>query len=187
MYKKRKTIAILGVDGSGKSTAVENLSKIYGDACSITYMGFTRFEDPRIDRLNNKRFGYPRILILVYLCFWKRYLRALQSGEFAIFDRYVHEVFINMKRGWWYNEVSRVLYKYLFPMPQKIVYLFCDAELSLKRKSDIKNPEVFMAMKKRFDDYFLNKKNVLCLDSGVLSPSEITEKIRELIDQSFRA
>lgn len=185
MCKSRNTIAILGVDGSGKSTAVENLSQKFGNRCSVTYMGYTRFEDKRIERLQELRFTSPIVLLLIYNCFWKRYLNAIHHGNFAIFDRYVHEIFLNANKNWWFSRVSIVLYKYLFPMPQKIVYLHCSVDKSLNRKNDIEKPEVFKAMKERFDNYFLNRDGVLCLDSGELSPEEITIKISEFINTSF--
>lgn len=184
MFKKINTLAILGVDGSGKSTAIENLAVKYGDKCSVTYMGYTRFEDPRIESLKNRRFSNPLITWLIYRCFWVRYIKALKQGDFAIFDRYVHEIFINANKTL-YNRINVILYRYFFPMPQKIVYLYCSAEESLRRKNDIPNPDIFIAMKKRFDNYFMNKNGVLCLDSEKLSPEEITERISELIEQSF--
>lgn len=184
MFKKKNTIAILGVDGSGKSTAVENVAKRYGDRCSVTYMGFTRFEDPRIESSETRRFSRPLRLYLIYRCFWKRYKKAVSIGQFALFDRYVHEIFIN-SRGGWYNNINVLLYKYFFPQPQIIVYLYCPAEESLRRKSDIPDPDKFIEMKERFDNFFLNKKHVMCIDSGKLSPDLIADKICAYIDQSF--
>lgn len=181
MIKKNKTIAILGVDGSGKSTAVENVSKYYGEQCTVTYMGYTRFEDPKISQLEGRRFATPFIEFRIYRCFWRRYFKGKKAKQIAIFDRYVHEIFINAGKGK-YDRLRILLYKYLFPMPSLLVYLHCPAEVSLRRKSDIPDPDVFMAMKKRFDNYFLGQKNVLCLDSGVLTPEEIADKICEYID-----
>lgn len=180
---KKKTIAILGVDGTGKSTAVANLKKIYGDSCVITYMGYKDFEDPRIKELEGKRFSTPSIVFRIYRCFWKRYLDAVKSQKIAIFDRYVHEIFINADgRLKW---VNTILYEFLFPMPRIIVYLHCSTAESLKRKSDIPDAEEFAKMKERFDNYFINKENVLCLDTGLLSIEEITTRITDLINNSF--
>ena len=184
MKKKAKTIAIMGVDGSGKSTAVELLKNKYGSRCSVIYMGNTRFEDPRIDRLKSRRFSRPLILLLIYRCYWKRYVKGLYQSELAIFDRYVHEIFINAGKGW-YNRINAFLYKYCFPKPNIIVYLYCPAEESLRRKSDIPDSDVFVALKKRFDDYFLKNKQILCLNSSQLSPAEITEQISNFINHSL--
>ena len=184
MYKKKKTIAILGVDGSGKSTAVKNLKNEYGDKCSVTYMGNTRFEDSRIESLKKRRFSRPLVLFLTYRCYKKRYRKGVSGGEFAIFDRYVHEIFINAGMGW-YNKINIFLYKYCFPRPNKIVYLYCSEEASLRRKNDIPDPDIFIAMKKRFDNYFLHKQGILSLDTERLSPDEITKEISNLINKSF--
>lgn len=180
---KSKTIAILGVDGSGKSTVVNNLHFRYGDRCVVTYMGYKDFEDSRIKELKNKRFATPIIVFRIYRCFWRRYLNAIKSDKIAIFDRYVHEIFINAEGR--FRRINILLYRYLFPMPSLIVYLHCSAEESLKRKDDIINEDIFKAMKRRFDEFFLNRKGVLCLDSGSLSSDEITSRICELIDKSF--
>lgn len=180
MFKKKITIAILGVDGSGKSTAVEKLSEIYRDDCSVTYMGYTRFEDPRIEQLEGKRYAFPVVEFLIYMCFWKRFFKGIRTGNIVIFDRYVHEIFLNVGSG----KIQRIrafVYKYFFPKPSKLVYLHCPVSESLRRKSDIVNPEVFMGMKQRFDDYFLGRKDVLCLNSGELSPKEITDQICDFI------
>lgn len=180
MFINNNTIAILGVDGSGKSTAVENLMRIYGKKCSITYMGYTRFEDPQIEQLEGKLYALPLMEFRIYICFWKRYLKGCKTGEIAIFDRYVHEIFINASS----NKVQKIrafLYKHFFPMPSKMVYLYCPVEESLRRKSDIVNPKEFFLMKKRFDDFFLGRKDTLCLNSGVLSTTEITDQICKFI------
>lgn len=180
---KRKTLAILGVDGSGKSTAVKNLKKVLGDRCIITYMGYKDFEDQRIEELKGKRWSTPFIVYRIYRCFWKRYLDAVRTHKIAIFDRYIHEIFINADgRLKW---VSIILYKFFFPKPQKIVYLHCSVAESLNRKSDISDVEVFTKMKKRFDSYFINRKQVLSLDTGELSVDEITNKIITFINNSF--
>lgn len=182
MFKTNNTIAILGVDGSGKSTAVENLLKVYGKKCSITYMGFTRFEDPIIEQLEGKRNAFLLMELRIYLCFWKRYISGCKTGDIVIFDRYVHEIFINAGSTF-FQKTRAFIYKHFFPMPSKMVYLYCPVEESLRRKSDIVNPEVFVLMKQRFDDFFLGRKDILCLDTSVLSTEEITDRICDFIDK----
>lgn len=182
---KKTTIAILGVDGSGKSTAVELVGNHYASNCVVSYMGFRRYEDPRIEQLQKKEdrnvFDTLRILLLTYKCFWRRYNNSLKEKKLVVFDRYTHEGFINASGR--FRLLRIVLFKYLFPRPSKIVYLHCSVEESLRRKDDIKNREVFVAMKKRFDDYFLHRKGVLCLDTGALSKKEIANHIINFIEQ----
>lgn len=181
MFINKNTIAILGVDGSGKSTAVENLLRVYGEKCSITYMGYTRFEDPKIEQLEGKRYSFLLMELRIYICFWRRYFNGIKNGEIVIFDRYVHEIFINAGANI-VQKFRAYIYKHFFPMPSKMVYLYCPVEESLRRKRDIVNPEAFVLMKKRFDDFFLGQKDILCLNSSVLSKKEITDRICEFID-----
>lgn len=180
---RRKTIAILGVDGSGKSTVVSNLQKVFGDECIITYMGYKDFEDPKIEELKGRRFSTFLVMCRIYRCFWHRYINAVRANKIAIFDRYVHEIFLNANnsRKW----LNTLLYKYLFPKPSITVYLYCPVKESLKRKNDIPDVEVFTIMKERFDAYLINRKNVLCLDTGELAADEITNRITNFINQSF--
>ena len=185
MHRKRRTVAILGVDGSGKSTAIGNLSNVYQDNCTVTYMGNTRFEDKRIEEFKKRRHCRPIVVYLKWRCFWTRYNNAIKKGTLAIFDRYVHEIFINDNKGF-YGKLNVILYKFIFPRPSKIVYLYCSGEDSLRRKHDITKPEEFLKMKRRFDAYFIGKKGVLSLNSSLLSPEEITNNISDFIDKSFK-
>jgi thymidylate kinase len=181
----KRTIAILGVDGSGKSTAVELVGNHYGKDCVVTYMGFRRYEDPRIEQLQKKTdrniLDSLRILLLIYKCFWYRYNKALKAKKLILFDRYTHEGFINASGR--FKGLRVLLFKYLFPKPSKIVYLYCSVEESLRRKDDIDNKELFITVKKRFDDYFLNRKGVLSLDTGFFSREEIANSIIQYIEQ----
>lgn len=174
----KRTIALIGVDGTGKSTIINRLKELFGDDAITMYMGSVRFEDPNIEELVKK----PRLniiesvkyIFLVYKCFCGRYWRAVKTNKIVLFDRYVHERYLNAtgKR----KLINLVLYKYLFPRTSGIVYLYCSAETSLKRKDDIPNAEVFRALKKRFDNYFLNHKDCLCLDTDTKSVDEITNE-----------
>lgn len=180
---KNKTVALLGVDGSGKSTAVENLKALFGEKCEIIYMGYKDFDDPRITRLDGRRVAMPFVRFLIYRCYWRRFLYGVKMNKIIIFDRYVHEVFINSTgyQKW----INTLLYKYLFPKPRLIIYLHCPVSESLKRKTDIPNAENFEKMKERFDRYFLTQKGVLCLDTYDMSIEEITNTIYNHINQSF--
>lgn len=182
------TLAIIGVDGTGKSSVIKALGAEYGDKCIITYMGYRSFEDSRIERLQStsassiiaKVIKYVYVVFLIYRCYLKRYNSSVGTGKFVIFDRYVHEIYINAHGVM--KMVYTLLYKYLYPNPSKIVYLYCPVEESLKRKDDIKDPDVFRKMKERFDRTFLNDKRYLCLDSSVYSTSELAKQIKKIIE-----
>ncbi len=183
----KRTIAILGVDGSGKSSAVELVGSHYGKNCTVTYMGFRRFEDSRIEALQNKKkrniLDTLIILWLTYRCFWLRYIKSTKKGGIILFDRYVHEGFINANGR--FKNLRVLLFKYLFPRPKRMVYLYCSIDESLRRKDDIESREVFAAMKKRFDDYFIGRPGVLCLDTERLSREKVAELIISFIDKGI--
>ena len=174
----KKTIAIIGVDGTGKSTLINQLQERLGDMAVTKYMGSVRFEDPRISEYEKKEslsiVDIIKIQLLIYKCFWNRYRSAVMTNKLVLFDRYVNERYINAKGK--YKILNTLLYKCFFPKPSHIFYLYCTAETSLKRKDDIPDKSVFIAMKKRFDDYYLNKKNCFCLNSDVYSAEELTEQ-----------
>ena len=174
---KRKTIAILGVDGAGKSTVIENLKQLLKDKCFVQYMGSRSYEDPKLVELLGKT-SMTKVEVLYsiwlrYRCFWKRYNKAVATGKIVLFDRSVDEIYINSSGL--FKILYTVLYKYMFPTYSSVIYLHCSAEESLRRKNDIPNAEVFRAMKGRFDKYFLNNPKCLCLSSEEHSPQELTE------------
>jgi thymidylate kinase len=180
----KKTIAILGVDGTGKSTVIDKLSNKLYDRCFVQYMGYRSFENPKIEMIQKKtdrtRWDTLYRIWLIYLCYWKRYNNAVNSEKIVLFDRYVHEIYINAKG--FYRLLYTFLYKYLYPKPKRIVYLYCSSEISFKRKSDILDPAAFKAMKKRFDDIFLNNKDCLCLNTEKQTADEIVEIILNSIN-----
>lgn len=183
-----KTLAIIGVDGTGKSSVIQALGNEFGEKCIITYMGYRSFEDNRIERLQNKpassiitktiKFVY--VVFLIYRCYLKRYRTSVNKGKFVIFDRYVHEIYINAQGIM--KIVFTLLYKYLYPKPSNVVYLYCPVEESLRRKDDITDKVTFRKMKERFDKTFLNNKECLCLDSSVYSTKELAQQIKQIID-----
>lgn len=182
-----KTLAIIGVDGTGKSSVIKALENEYGDKCIITYMGYRSFEDPKIEELQNipsssiitKIVKYIYVVFLTYKCYLNRYKLSVKTGRYVIFDRYVHEIYINAHGVM--KLVYTLLYKYLYPNPSKIVYLYCPVDESLKRKDDITDIMLFKNMKERFDKKFLHNKKCLCLDSSVYSTQELAEQIKKII------
>lgn len=185
---RHKTIAILGVDGSGKSTAIRHVSRALGDQCVVQYMGHKDFEDPRIDEWTSRKaskWNSLKIIFLTYRCYRNRYDAAVASQKIVLFDRYVHEVWINSFGP--RHILTTILYKYIFPQPAIIIYLHCEAEESMRRKADIPDPEVFRAMKKRFDDCFLNNHSVFSFDTGRQDEEEIAVDILSIIKKSFDA
>lgn len=184
---KHKTIAILGIDGSGKSTVIENVSMRLKDKCVVKYMGSRSYEDKVLELLLNKPKHSPiemiRLIYLRYRCFWKRYNDAVSTGKIVLFDRYIHEIFLNSIGKMRF--IDTILYKYLFPTPSSLIYLYCSAEESLRRKDDIPDADVFREMKKRFDNYFLNDNDCLCLSSEEHNPQELADIVYKYIIERY--
>lgn len=176
-------IAVLGVDGSGKSTVLSALKEIIGEDCLLVYMGYRDFSNKKITLLSNKPHKniFERIQFIcgVYSDLKKRIKDSNKFHGTVIYDRYVHEIYINATGFSKY--IYTILYKYFFPRPQHIVYLHCKAETSFSRKDDIQDKEQFIRMKQRFDFALLNKENVLTLSSDDYSPYEIAYKIIEYV------
>lgn len=174
---KRKTIAIIGVDGSGKSTVIENLRLLLKDKCVVQYMGSRSYEDPKLEELlSQKKLTKLEQLYTIYLryrCFRKRYNSAAATRKIVLFDRSVDEIYINSFGI--FKIFYTILYKYLFPSPSCRIYLHCSVEESLHRKNDIPDPDVFRAMKARFDKSFLNNPNCLCLNSEEYDSQKLTK------------
>lgn len=179
MNKRRTTIALLGVDGAGKSAATSNLQRVLGDKCIVTYMGGRSFEDNRVETLS--QLPHKTILDLIkldwfkYKCFLKRYKDSISQGKIIIFDRYVQEQYLNALGL--HKLLNIILYKYLYPKSDITIYLFCPADVSFSRKADILDKKTFIAMKNRFDKEFKNKKNVLCVNTQELSEEDVTTEI----------
>lgn len=181
-----KTIAILGVDGTGKSSVIQEIQKRLGKKCCVKYMGYRSFDDPRIEKINNSAHGFVsgiKLKYLIYKEYLRRYKGAKEENKLVIFDRYVHEIYINSNGIG--GIINKVLYKYLYPKPDLIVYLHCPAEVSLSRKDDIPNEQVFRAMKSRFDATFMNNKHCLCLSSEDYTSPQLADKIIEYINKNI--
>lgn len=176
-----KKIAILGVDGTGKSTVISKIKERLGDDVVCVYMGCRAYEFSVIQTLQKKHSKIATLLnvFLIYLCFWYRYLKGALSRKTVIFDRYVHEMYINAPGV--YQHLFKFIYTYLFPHASEVVYLYCPAEESLMRKDDIDDPESFKQMKNRFDEIFLLNSKTHKYDTSLLSPDEIVVSVIDII------
>lgn len=183
----KKTVAILGVDGTGKSSVINLLSQKLGSRCLVQYMGCRDFGSKTLDKieLKERHNALDKLLkiLIIYKCFWNRYLKSTRSQKIVLFDRYVHEVFINSLHTTCHPAqiLVNLLYRVLFPMPLVMVYLFCPVEISLSRKDDIVDVSRFKNMKDRFDQYFLHDKRILSINTAEHKPEEIADAILKIL------
>ena len=176
---RKRNICIIGVDGSGKSTTVEELNKIFEDHTKVQYMGFKDYESKLAKKHFNKRKGNGLYIIKSIFIQWYdmvyRYIKCRYKNEFIIFDRFPTEAIIN------FNGVAKflafILYGILFPKPKKLFYLYCSVETSFSRKDDIENKERFKKMKQEFDNKFLKNKKVRSFSTDEVSTEVIIKNI----------
>lgn len=178
---RKRTIAFIGVDGSGKSTAIKRLSDFLGDKCVVQYMGF---KDPEtkygIDYFDNNRHISPiRRMKYIHNEMNYRYRKAKKSGRHLIlFDRYPWEAFDNSKGK--YRIAFWLLFKLFFPKPKAVVYFHCKESTSLDRKNDIEDVNYFNDMKKRFDHKYLKHKFVT-IDTDLVSVERSIDAVLDMI------
>lgn len=184
----RKSIALIGVDGSGKSTTVQALQKLLGSKCCVQYMGFREMETFWGEKYyaSGKRFKFKFIPFLgIYFEMWYRYLKNRFNNYKVIFyDRFPWEAYDNGFGK--YKVVYFILFKVLFPRPKKVYYLHCSVETSLDRKSDITDKELFINMKKRFDKKYKDKRNIRSFNTDDLTTTEIVNYIcNDIMNNNF--
>lgn len=184
--KKQVSVAIIGMDGTGKSSVIEKLKMYYGDRCFCQYMGFKNFTTNlgKIfgEKCNKKMLDkLPHLgLIIYYIAMYIEMIKRIKIAkktkrEIIIYDRYAWETFINSTSL--FNQLfSWIFFKKLFPDPTAIVYLHCKPETSFARKKDILNQEEFILMKRKNDDYFKNDSSILTIDTD-LNDEQNTKKI----------
>ena len=183
VHKHSVSIALIGVDGTGKSTSIEAINDYFNDRSVIQYMGFKQFQTKIAQKWysNEKRIPVISFIadcIILPLEMRKRIWKAYsQKKRIVLFDRYPWEIYDNSHGLARY--INYVLFKLCFRKPDGLVYLHCPVDISLLRKCDIEDIELFRGMKKRFDKQYLNYPGALVLDSSVLDKDEVKEKTIE--------
>lgn len=188
-HLRKKSIAIIGVDGSGKSSAVKSLKAIFGEKAEIIYMGMKDYQLNKLNILLQKEncniIEKVYRLILSRYEFFYRYFKYRFSRKVVIFDRYVDDIYINANKNNKFRIIDKLLYGFLFPKPNIKIYLYCNIETSLERKSDITDVTVFSEMKKRYDKFYLNRKKVLCINTSLVNEENTIKMITNLINENY--
>jgi thymidylate kinase len=122
--------------------------------------------------------------LAAYYEMWIRLLEAKKAGkEIVVFDRYVWEASVNST-----SKISHflacLLFEHLFPKPELVIYLYCSAETSLLRKDDILDEKQFRMMKKRSDEKYLNKNEILSINTEETGIEEVVQMIEKIIEKN---
>lgn len=188
---KFKSISFTGVDGAGKSTIIALLENYIGKQnVIIQYMGSRCYESKIAVKYieNNKSNSILMDVLKIFVFIYEMYYRVWKlrnTSKLIIFDRYVDEKYISLKKN--HNIGAKfLLYFYyvffgiLFHKPDVTFYLTCPVEFSLKRKDDIvsdKDKDKLLKNKRLMDNYYINRKNTITIDTSIYTIDETLNKI----------
>ncbi|MCK4592406.1 hypothetical protein KAT63_03125 [Candidatus Parcubacteria bacterium] len=188
---KKVKVVFIGVDGSGKSSAIVELKKkIKCLKVAVEYMGWKNFKifpiaiyesvtkpkkNPYLDNSRKiKKFGFFSLAIF-YLELHIRYFKLIISNKnIIIFDRFFYDRLIRAKNNFLYK-----LFYCLTPKVNLIFYLTASPEILYQRK-----PEISIINIKQVQDAFERKKNdinYISIDTSKYSQEEIAKRVTEKI------
>lgn len=183
-------IVIQGVDGTGKSSTILELSKIMGRNVSVQYMGRkhweTKFATRRFQKKKKGNLSPILNIISLYVEMFKRVSKNLTKNRVIIYDRYPSEIYLQEKGI--KKKVLKILFETLFFKPKYSFYLTCPIDVSVERKSDITSAELVEKLKKKklsFDQYIRMKNKARVLDTYTLSQDEVINMIILSLPKEF--
>lgn len=136
-------IALIGVDGAGKTTILTELNKIKNT--KTLYMGFRNFKFQGIVDLLGKvgKVGIIFQHIFVYFENLARIYKANKlerDGYIVLFDRYpAIDYQVASKSS---QLIYKILYKYFFPLPDRIILIKGEKNEIYKRKPELTLDEI---------------------------------------------
>lgn len=202
--KKSKVIALVGVDGSGKSTASEAIQNhfetYYGKKCEVVYMGRGRnralpgaraaigklgVKLPVPDKIKHESPLKRNILYMArdiaYVIdafaryFFFIYLRKRKKIS-VVTDRYAYDIMLNEHT---YNATRRFIVNF-YPRPDMLIYLYNSPETLFARKGQHGTEKLFADMKileSVIEDLIARKLKVVKIKTDDVN--ETMEKIYE--------
>ena len=184
---KLKSICIVGVDGTGKSSLVQMLTKSLGEEDAVVqYMGLKDWETnmgKKFLTVKKKQGLYIYIMriLSIFVEMHHRVYKHRGGNKIVIFDRYVDERILSRqqsKKGS-KSDVLNLIYKifflHLFYRPSLTFYLECPIECSVKRKDDIISEADIQNLRKNkfaYDAYYKGMKDVITIDTSTTGQEE---------------
>lgn len=175
-----KSICILGVDGTGKSSLVKKIVETIGhDKAVVQYMGSKQWETKMAIYYHKpgKKTMIRSLLCSLSVIFdmYYRVYKHVFKNKVIVFDRYVDELFINleMEEGRARSRMKKKMYSFFFGKffyrPSVTFYLTCPADISISRKDDIVTREdaaKLIDRKNIYDHFYKRKPSVITIDTG---------------------
>ena len=188
-------VAVLGPDGSGKSTLIEQLGeKIMGAFRRKAVFHFA----PRLFRrqrdgspVTNPHGKLPRtwfgsLLKLLYywldytLGYWLKIRPLLVRSTLVLFDRYYDDLLIDPRRYRYGGPMWAIrLLRWLIPRPDIFLVLDVPKERLLERKQEV-SPEELERQVRAYREFVVNTPNAILLD-GSESIEEVVAQARDIL------
>ena len=184
-----RSICILGVDGTGKTSVTIALKKYLGQNSIIQYMGLhsylTGYARSRYNAGNYKHSHVSAIInfTALYLEMWFRVICHWKGRKIIIYDRYAWEIMFNYKGI--KRALAKLLFKTLFPRPKLVLYLYCTIEVSLSRKTDIIDIAEFKGIKQEYDREFMHCPGIIPIDTGSTDVHALLEQIIKILPKKL--
>jgi thymidylate kinase len=174
------SIALLGPNGVGKSTAAAQLQRAFPFESRVLYMGLWKAANSRDDR--------GRVATLLEIAWrplrlWGRYLVAQYHqlrGRLVIFDRYVYEALLPPAPPW--LRLKRVYFWLLarvVPHPAAVVVLDAPGHVTYARKQE--NPPHQLDSERRLYAALAARVPSFELIDAAAPPSVVHAEISELV------
>ena len=194
-YNKSLVISFMGVDGSGKSTLIDLITKKFKNKYkNIRYIHLRPYlflTDKSITNAN-PHYNKPRsqfislLQILTWLLIYKFFFffRLKEKNQLIIFDRYAHDLLIDKIRYRFSlsNKLTRYILR-LFPEPHLWIVLTAPIKLIEKRKKELSIKELKRQMK-LYINFSKNRKNSLLLNTSKKITNSISSIQKKLISIS---
>ena len=142
-----KIIAVIGIDGSGKSTFINKLgipSKHFHDSTSSKSKLTTKVVKYKVSNLKILigtllKIYFPNLVIYVRYKYFNK--------KVFVFDRYSYDFYgrLHSKDGWHAKVLNFLFFK--FPKPDYVIFLDIDPALAFQRKKEHDLP--FLKMKQK--------------------------------------
>jgi len=181
----------VGLDGSGKSSTIEELLKIYTNSRSFHFIPKLNNVSNNYDIKSKKNLKAPSsyllrilsILRVIKNLFISWFLIPLNSfrSKYLFGDRYVYGYYTEPIPLKFYlgNMLSLVLIS-LFPKPHKIFYLEINEELSKYRKDEL-NISQIQTVRDNIEYLSTKMNNIIKIDAEHKNINELVDEIRTYI------